>query len=299
MTIVGFVGLGIMGLPMAKNVAKNYPEVIGYNRSQQPVEQFVQFGGRALGSIAELTKVADVIITMLPDSPDVEAVVLGQDGILAAARPGQTIIDMSTIQPDVSRRLAVEAALRGVHTLDAPVSGGQRGAIDGTLSVMVGGLPEVVEAQRPILESMGGSVVHVGPHGAGQTVKAANQLIVAGNLQVVAEAIILLEVLGVDLNAAVQVLKAGLAGSKVLEQKATAMISGDFTPGFRAELHHKDLGIVAETARTAGVVTPVGALVTQLMAALVATGYGRDDHSALVRTVRNLSRKTEVAVSGS
>lgn len=141
--------------------------------------------------------------------------------------------------------------------------------------------------------------MHVGPHGAGQTVKAANQLIVAGNLQVVAEAIILLEVLGVDLNAAVQVLKAGLAGSKVLEQKATAMISGDFTPGFRAELHHKDLGIVAETARTAGVVTPVGALVTQLMAALVATGYGRDDHSALVRTVRNLSRKTEVAVSGS
>ena len=250
---IGFVGLGIMGLPMAVNVVRAGFPVIGYNRSLEPVSRLVSEGGRAADSVGDVTEAADVVVTMLPASPDVEAVVLGEDGVLDHAVDGLTVIDMSTIHPGVSREVAAAAAERGVHVLDAPVSGGEQGAIDAALSIMVGGLVEDFEVQLPLLKAMGKTVRHVGPHGAGQTVKAVNQLLVGGHLQLLAEGLTLLDALDVEPAAALEVLGGGLAASRVLEAKAGNMLSGDFTPGFRAALHHKDLGIVMETARKAGV----------------------------------------------
>ena len=197
MTTVGFVGLGIMGTPMAANLLLAGHRVLGHDVGADRVEQLVAAGGEAAGSVAGATD-ADLVITMLPDSPHVEAVVLGPDGILEHAKPGQLLVDMSTIRPETSLRVAAEAATRGVRTLDAPVSGGERGAVEGTLSIMIGGAAEDVAAARPVLDVLGATVVHVGPSGAGQTVKAANQLVVAGTYALVAEAIVLLEASGVD-----------------------------------------------------------------------------------------------------
>ncbi len=289
MTTVGFIGLGIMGGPMAANLVTAGFDVIGYNRSTPAIEKLVAAGGRAARSVAEATRDADVVITMVPDSPDVEAVVLGEDGVLASAAAELLLIDCSTIRPDVSRKVAEAAAGRGVRALDAPVSGGEQGAIDGTLSIMVGGAVADFEAARPVLDAIGKTVVHVGPAGSGQTVKAANQLIVAGTIELVAEAIVFLEAYGVDTEAAIRVLAGGLAGNAILERKAAGMLRREFTPGFRLELHHKDLGIVQAAAREAGVVIPLGAAVSQLVAALVARGDGALDHSGLLKLVQELS----------
>lgn len=297
MTTVGFVGLGIMGGPMAANLVKAGFDVVGYNRSQQPVDALVAAGGKGAASVAEAVRDADVVVTMLPDSPDVEAVVLGEDGVFAGAKPGLLFLDMSTIRPDVSARIAEAGAARGVRVLDAPVSGGEQGAVDATLSIMVGGRPEDFEAAKPVLEAVGKTIVHVGPAGSGQTVKAANQLIVAGTIELVAEALVFLEAYGVDTEAAVRVLAGGLAGNAVLERKADGMRARQFTPGFRVDLHHKDLGIVLSAAREAGVVIPVGALVAQLMAALRAQGDGGLDHSALLKLVEQLSGRSGDAAS--
>jgi 2-hydroxy-3-oxopropionate reductase len=289
MTTVAFIGLGIMGGPMAANLVKAGFEVVGHNRSPDPVRRLADAGGRGAGSVAEAVAGAEVVVTMLPDSPDVEAVALGDGGVYAHARPGTLHVDMSTIRPDVARRLAAAGRERGLRVLDAPVSGGEQGARDGTLSVMVGGEePDVADA-RPVLEAVGRTVVHVGPAGAGQTVKAANQLIVGGTLELVAEALVFLEAAGVDTGAAVEVLAGGLAGSTVLDRKAPAMLARDFTPGFRVELHHKDMGIVTAAAREAGVVIPLGALVAQLLAGLQAQGDGGLDHGALLKLVERLS----------
>jgi 2-hydroxy-3-oxopropionate reductase len=235
---------------------------------------------------------ADVVLTMLPDSPDVEAVVLGDGGVLDSAKPGTLLIDASTIRPDVSARLAEAARERGVRAVDAPVSGGEAGAIEGSLSIMVGGDADDVADARPVLEAVGRTIVHVGPAGAGQTVKAANQLIVAGTIELVAEALVFLEAHGVDTEAAVQVLAGGLAGNRILDRKAAGMIAREFRPGFRVDLHHKDLGIVTSAAREAGVAIPVGALVAQLMGALRAEGHGSLDHSALLLLVEQLSGRS-------
>jgi 2-hydroxy-3-oxopropionate reductase len=226
---------------------------------------------------------------MLPDSPDVEAVVLGSDGVLAAAGRGALLIEMSTISPATARTVAERAAAAGLHALDAPVSGGEQGAVDGTLSIMVGGAEADFEAALPLLRAMGSTVVHVGPAGAGQTVKAANQLITAGNLGLLAEAVVFLTAHGVDLAPAIEVIGGGLAGSKILERKSPAMLDRDFDPSFRVDLHHKDLGIVLESARAAGVVTPLGATVAQLMAAARAQGHGELDHAALLLVIERLS----------
>jgi 2-hydroxy-3-oxopropionate reductase len=196
---------------------------------------------------------------------------------------------MSSIRPDVARKVAEAGEERGVRVLDAPVSGGEQGAIDATLSIMVGGSPEDFADGRPVLDAVGRTVVHVGPAGSGQTVKAANQLIVAGTIELVAEAIVFLEAHGVDTEAAVEVLAGGLAGNAILDRKAAAMLRRDFTPGFRIELHHKDLGIVTSAAREAGVVIPLGAVVAQLVASLEARGDGGLDHSALLKLVEQLS----------
>jgi 2-hydroxy-3-oxopropionate reductase len=289
MTTVGFIGLGIMGAPMAANLVAAGYTVIGYNLHPEPIERLVAAGGRGAADVTEAVTGADVVITMLPDSPDVEGVALGEDGVFAGAEPGLLYIDASTIRPDVSARLAAEGAKRGVRVVDAPVSGGEQGAIEGNLSIMVGGSPEDFEAARPLLEVVGRTVVHVGPPGAGQTVKAANQLIVAGTIELVAESIVFLEAHGVDMDAAIKVLAGGLAGNAILERKAAGMLARQFKPGFRIDLHHKDLGIVQAAAREAGVVIPLGAVVSQLVASLRAQGHGSLDHSALLLLVEQLS----------
>jgi 2-hydroxy-3-oxopropionate reductase len=289
MTTVTVIGLGIMGGPMAANLVKAGYDVVGYNRSPEKVDRLREQGGRGAASFAEAVRDADVVLTVLPDSPDVEAVVFGDDGILANAPRGSLLIDASTIRPDVSVRIAEAAAAAGVRAIDAPVSGGEAGAIEGSLSIMVGGEAADVAAARPVLAAVGTTVVHVGPAGAGQTVKAANQLIVAGTIELVAEALVFLEAHGVDTEAAVKVLAGGLAGNRILDRKAAGMIQRKFQPGFRVDLHHKDLGIVISAAREAGVTIPLGAVVAQLMGALRAGGHGSLDHSALLLLVEQLS----------
>jgi 2-hydroxy-3-oxopropionate reductase len=286
---VGFIGLGIMGGPMAANLVKAGFDVIGHNRSPEQVRRLVEQGGRGADGLADAVRDADVVVTMVPDSPDVEAVALGEDGIYAQAKPGTLHVDMSSIRPDVARRVAEAGRERGMRVLDAPVSGGEQGAIDATLSIMVGGDAADFADARPVLEAVGKTVVHVGPAGSGQTVKAANQLIVAGTIELVAEAIVFLEAYGVDTEAAVKVLAGGLAGNAIFDRKGAAMLRRDFTPGFRIELHDKDMGIVTSAAREAGVVIPLGAVVAQLVASLKAQGDGGLDHSALLKLVEQLS----------
>ncbi|MFI7495967.1 2-hydroxy-3-oxopropionate reductase [Kocuria sp. M4R2S49] len=292
MTTVTIIGLGIMGLPMAKNLVKAGYDVVGYNRSQDKIDQLVEAGGQGAGSVAEAVKDADVVLTMVPDSSDVEGVVTGEEGVFANAKPGALWIDASSIRPDVAARLSAEAAGKGLRPLDAPVSGGEQGAIDAALSIMVGGNEDDFEAARPVLEAVGKTIVHVGPSGSGQTVKAANQLIVAGNIQLLAEAIVFLEAYGVDTDAALKVLGGGLAGSKVLDQKGQKMLERNFDPGFRLQLHHKDMGIVTAAAREAGVTVPLGALVAQLVAATVARGDGGLDHSGLFKLTEELTGRS-------
>lgn len=289
MTNITIIGLGIMGLPMAKNLVAAGHDVTGYNRSQEPIDKLVAAGGKGATSIADAVKDADVVITMVPDSPDVEGVVRGGDGVFANAKAGMLWIDNSSIRPDVAKELSAEAVAAGFGAVDAPVSGGEQGAIDAVLSIMVGGTPEHFAAAEPVLQAMGKTIVHVGPAGAGQTVKAANQLIVAVNIQALAEAVSFLEAFGVDTDAALKVLGGGLAGSKVLDQKGQKMLDRDFTPGFRLALHNKDLGIVTAAARSAGVTVPLGASVAQLVSALVARGDGGLDHSGLFKLTAELS----------
>jgi 2-hydroxy-3-oxopropionate reductase len=289
MTTIGFIGLGIMGGPMAANLVKAGFDVIGYNRSRDKVDALISVGGKGADDVASAVRDADIVITMVPDSPDVEAVTSEENGIFTNAKKGALYIDMSSIRPDVAVRVAKRGQERGLRVLDAPVSGGEVGAVEGSLSIMVGGDAADFEAAKPVLEAVGKTIVHVGPAGAGQTVKAANQLIVAGNIELVAEAIVFLEAYGVDMEAALEVLGGGLAGSTVLARKGASMLAGEFNPGFRLQLHHKDLGIVQSAAREAGVVIPLGAVVSQLVAAMVARGDGGLDHSGLLKLVRELS----------
>lgn len=289
MTNITLIGLGIMGLPMAKNLVAAGHTVTGYNRSQPPIDALIAAGGKGAEGVAQAIADADAIITMVPDSPDVAAIVRGEDGLIANAKPGALWIDTSSIRPDVARELAEEAIAGGLRAVDAPVSGGEQGAIDAVLSIMVGGAPEDVAAALPLLEVVGKTIVHVGPAGAGQTVKAANQLIVAVNIQALAEAIGFLEAFGVDTDAALKVLGGGLAGSKVLDQKGQKMLDRDFAPGFRLALHNKDMGIVTAAARQVGVTVPLGAHVAQLVGSAVQRGDGGLDHSGLFKLTAELS----------
>ena len=289
MTTIAFIGLGIMGGPMAGHLLDAGHTVIGVNRSPEPVEKLVAAGGQGADSAAEAVRGADVIITMVPDSPDVEGLALGDDGIYANARQGAIHIDMSSIRPDVSARLAEAGQEAGVRVIDAPVSGGEAGAVEAKLSIMVGADPADFDEVKPILETMGSTVVLVGPPGSGQTVKAANQLIVAGTYELIAEAIVFLRAYGVDTEAALAVLSGGLAGSTIMNRKGASMLAGEFKPGFRIDLHHKDMGIILDSARAKGVAIPVGSLMAQLIGALRAQGDGGLDHSALLRGVERLS----------
>ena len=289
MSNIAFIGLGIMGSPMAIHLQQAGHQVSGYNRSPERAKPLVEAGGRQAASIADAVDGADVVAVMVPDSPDVEEVLAGEEGVFASAAAGTLVIDFSSIRPDVTKTLAVTAREKGFRLLDAPVSGGEAGAKNAALSIMVGGDADDFQAAKPLFDVVGKTVVHVGPNGSGQTVKAANQLIVAANIQALAEAVLFLEAYGVDTKAALEVLGGGLAGSKVLDQKKENMLSRSFEPGFRIDLHHKDMGIVTAAAREAGVVVPLGALVAQLVASARAAGDGDLDHSALLRGVERLS----------
>ncbi|MFJ7908728.1 2-hydroxy-3-oxopropionate reductase [Kitasatospora sp. NPDC096204] len=286
---IAFIGLGIMGGPMAANLVRAGHHVTGFDLTRPPIDALVAVGGHGATGIADAVRDADVVITMVPADPQVEQVVLGEGGVLENAGPGTLLIDMSSITPRTSTKVDAAAREKGVRTLDAPVSGGEAGAVEAVLSIMVGGAAEDFAEAEPLFGALGTTVVHVGPSGAGQTVKAANQLIVAANLQVLAEAVVFLENAGVDLASALDVLGGGLAGSTVLDRKKANMLNREFAPGFRIDLHHKDMGIVTDAARAVGAALPVGAVVAQLVASARANGDGSLDHSALLRGVERLS----------
>lgn len=290
---IAFIGLGIMGSPMAVHLAEAGHQVTGYNRTPDKTAALVAAGGSAATSIEAAVREAEIVCVMVPDSPDVEDVLAGQGGVFAHARKDALVIDFSSIRPDVAAALARQANATGLRLVDAPVSGGEAGAKNAALSIMVGGSADDVEAARPILDVVGSTVVHVGPSGSGQTVKAANQLVVAANIEALSEAMVFLEAHGVDTKAALEVLGGGLAGSKVLDQKKENMLSRSFAPGFRIDLHHKDMGIVTAAAREAGVVIPLGSLVAQLVGSARAVGDGALDHSALLRGVERFAGRVE------
>lgn len=289
MTTIAFIGTGTMGAPMARNLVAAGHRVQAFSRTPSRVEALIPYGVIAAFSLVEAMSGAEVAITVLPDTPDVESVLVGRGGLLSLALPDFLVIDMSTIRPDVAKQIAETGRTRGVSVLDAPVSGGEQGAVAGTLSVMVGGEAAAVERALPVLTVVGSTIVHVGPSGAGQTVKAANQLMVAGNMQALAEAIVFLEAHGVDVETAIRVLEGGLAGSAVMTNKARPMIDREFSPTFRSDLFLKDLRIVQDAARHAGLVAPLAAVLEQLLTSLVLQGGAGLDHSALISTVERLS----------
>lgn len=282
MTRIGFIGLGIMGSPMAAHLVAAGHDVTGFDLSPASLEKLVADGGKAASTAQEAVSGAEVVITMLPNHPQVEAVtdeVTFDDGTL--------LIDMSTIRPSTS--IDIAKRLTNVRVLDAPVSGGQTGAVQASLSIMVGGDEADFAAARPFLEVVGKTIVHVGPHGAGQVVKAANQLMVGGIYALVAESIVLLEASGVDPKAGLDVLAGGLAANRILDLKRESMIAREFQPGFRIDLHHKDMGIALDAARAADVALPVTNQIAALVAAARAQGYGSLDHSALLKVIENFA----------
>ncbi|MDQ3506661.1 MAG: 2-hydroxy-3-oxopropionate reductase [Actinomycetota bacterium] len=289
-TSIGFVGLGIMGYPMAKNLAEAGHPLTVHNRTHEKAARFAdETDAAATESLAELASASDVIITMLPGPPEVEETISGDGGLISGAKDGTLIVDMSTSSPPLAKKLAERAAESGVSMLDAPVSGGDVGAIESTLSIMVGGESSDFERARPIFEVMGKTVAHVGESGAGQIVKAANQIVVALVIEAVSEALVLGEKGGVEPEKILDVLGGGLAANKVMEVKREKFLTGDFEAGGKVKFHHKDLGIALETARQFGVALPATALADQLFASLIAKGREDLDHSALITLVRDMS----------
>jgi 2-hydroxy-3-oxopropionate reductase len=286
---IGFIGLGIMGKPMATNLLKAGFPLVAHNRSRAKVDELVKEGARAASSPKEVAAAADVIITMLPNSPDVELVALGRDGIKEGAKRGQLFIDMSTINPIVSQKIAKELSGSGVAMVDAPVSGGEKGAIDGTLSIMAGGEPQDFERALPIFNAMGKTITHMGPLGSGGFTKLANQIIVAINLTAIGEALVFGTKAGVDPQKMVRALAGGLAGSKCLDQKSGKILKGDFAPGFKIDLHSKDLNLIQEAARAIGAPIPTAALVEQFFAMLRVRSRGGLDHSSVVTLFEDLA----------
>jgi 2-hydroxy-3-oxopropionate reductase len=291
---IGFIGLGIMGMPMAGNLlAAGYPLTV-HNRSRGPVDELAVRGATPGGSPREVAASSDVVITMLPDSPDVEAVVLGPDGVAAGIREGALYIDMSTIGPAVSRRIATVLSERGVDAVDAPVSGGEPAAREGNLSIMAGGAEEAVERARPIFEVLGKATTHIGPAGAGQVAKAANQVVVALTIQAVAEALVLARKSGVDPARVRAALLGGFAQSRILDLHGQRMLDGAYDPGFKLRLHRKDLSIALQLGREEHMPLFATAQAAELMDALLAQGAGDRDHSVLATLYEQLSGVSEV-----
>jgi 2-hydroxy-3-oxopropionate reductase len=286
---LGLVGLGIMGRPMARNLMKAGYALTVHDVNRAAVEELAAEGAAAAASPRQVAEAVEVLVTMLPDSQDVRDVYLGPGGAFEALRPGWLAIDMSSISPSTSRDLAARAAEAGAEMLDAPVSGGDKGAIAGTLSIMVGGTEAAFERARPILAAMGKTIVHCGPAGAGQVVKVCNQVVVAVVIEAVSEALVLGTKAGVDPARIVEVLQGGLAATKVLELRNDKMLSGRFDPGFRIRLHLKDLKNALELGREIGVAIPAAAQVEQFMRAMAATGRGEYDHSGLIALVEDMA----------
>ncbi len=284
---VGFIGTGIMGGPMAQNLMEAGHELVLYNRTIEKAEEIAGDGATVAGSPREVAESCDLIVLMLPDSPQVEEVVEGEDGVLEGIREGSLVVDMSTISPVVTRELAEKLEERGATMLDAPVSGGEPGAQQGTLAIMVGGGEEDFERARPLLEVMGDTITHVGPTGAGQTAKAANQIVVAVTLEGISEALVLASKAGVAPEKILEAISGGLAGSNVMEAKKENFLEHDFEPGFRVDLHHKDLGIALATGREYGVSLPVTAIVDQMLESLKTKGRGDRDHSAILTFIED------------
>ena len=286
---IGLIGLGIMGRPMGRNLLKAGYALTVHDVDRRAVDELVGDGATAGTSPRDVAVATDVLITMLPDSPQVSEVYAGAGGAFEALRPGWLAIDMSSIAPATARELAARAAAAGAEMLDAPVSGGDKGAIAGTLSIMVGGSEAAFDRALPILQAMGRTIVHVGPAGAGQVVKVCNQVVVGVVIEAVAEALVLGAKAGVDPNRIADVLQGGLAATKVLEMRRDKFLSGDFEPGFRIRLHLKDLKNAGELARETGVALPAAAIVEQLMRAAAANGRGEYDHSGLITVLEDLA----------
>jgi 2-hydroxy-3-oxopropionate reductase len=291
---IGFIGLGIMGKPMARHLLKaGYPLVI-HNRSRVAVDELSKEGAQIGMNSQEVAARSEVIVTMLPDSPDVELVYAGEKGIFAGLKSGTLLIDMSSISPVVARKLAADAERRGSDMLDAPVSGGEAGAVSATLSIMIGGKTTAVERAMPLFQTLGKNIVHVGDAGAGQVTKAANQMVVGTTIAIVGEALVLAAKAGVDPAKVRQALLGGFAQSKILEAHGQKMLDRNFKPGFRIRLHEKDLKIALATGSEYGVPLMVTGVVGQMMTAMKGMGNGDLDHSGLVKFVEGLAN-TEIA----
>jgi len=287
--VIGFIGVGIMGRPMAKNLVKAGHSLVVHDRVRDPVDELVKAGAKAGASPREVAAQSDILITMLPNSPDVELVALGKDGIIEGARSGLLYADMSTISPIVSQKVGQALAPKGVKMLDAPVSGGEKGAIDGVLSIMVGGDKAVFDRVLPLFQVMGKTITLLGPLGFGGFTKLANQIIVAGNLTALAEALTLAKKAGLDRELTLTALAGGLAGSKCLDQKKPNYLANTYNPGFKIDLHYKDLGLIMESARALGVPLPTTAVVQELFNALRVKGRGGLDHSGVITLLEELA----------
>ena len=286
---IGMIGLGIMGRPMARNLVKAGFPVVVHSRSQGPVDELVGEGAKRGSSPRDVAAQVDVLITMLPNSPEVEEVALGKDGIIGGARKGLLFLDMSTISPLVSQKVGKALGPKGVRMVDAPVSGGEKGAIDATLSIMVGGEKADFDAALPIFQALGKTITHLGPLGAGGFTKLANQIIVAVNLTALGEALTLAKKAGLDRELTLKALGGGLAGSKCLEQKTPNYVAGTYNPGFKIDLHFKDLGLIMESGRALGVPLPCTAIVQELFNALRVKGRGGLDHSGVITLMEELA----------
>jgi 2-hydroxy-3-oxopropionate reductase len=290
MATVGFVGLGIMGRPMLKNLLKAGHTVVAYGRNTKKLDACVADGAERGASNSGVGARASIIFTMLPDGPEVEEVVLGANGILEGCKPGSLIVDMSSINPLVSQKIAAACATKKVNFLDAPVSGGEPKAIEGTLAIMVGGNEETFQRAEPFLKCMGSSVTLTGAVGAGNVTKLANQIMVACNIAAMGEALVLATRCGLDPEVVVNAVKGGLAGSAVLNAKGPMLIARNFKPGFKIQLHQKDLRNALQTAETNQVFLPLTALVQQMLLSLMGDGKGELDHSAIATFIEQLSR---------
>jgi 2-hydroxy-3-oxopropionate reductase len=286
---IGFIGLGIMGKPMAKHLVKaGYPLVV-FNRTASKAQELVEIGAIQATSPKEVARQSDIIITMVSDSPEVELVVLGPNGLIEGVKPGSIVIDMSSISPIVTQKIAAELAKRNVAMLDAPVSGGEIGAIQATLSIMVGGDEAVFTEVKPILERMGKSVVRVGAIGAGGFTKLSNQIIVAAALQAMSEALVLAKKAGVDMTLVYEAIKGGMAGGRTLDMKTPKLVERNFEPGFKIDLHLKDLKNALQAGRSLGVALPATGLIHELFSACSAQGKGQKDHSVIFTLVEQLA----------
>ena len=293
---IGFIGLGIMGRPMVRNLMKAGYSLTVYDVVGSAMEEMVTEGAKPASSSAEVAASAPIVITMVPDSADSEAAILGENGVLEGTSEGSVVIDMSSIAPASSHKIAAACEHQGVAFLDAPVSGGEPGAVSGTLAIMVGGKQDVFDAHVGLLEAMGSSIVLCGDYGAGNTTKLANQIIVAANIEAVGEALTLAKKAGLDPAVVFEAIKGGLAGSNVLNTKGPMMIDGNFDPGFRIVLHHKDLNNALLTGKDLGVGLPVTSLVQQMLVSLINDGKGNADHSAIANFIEDMAG---VTISGS